>query len=130
MLEIVEQHFTQREKSVMYSCSDNLRLSLFYKFWTRKEAVLKAQGEGLLKSLDSVDVSSAHDSSEHQRVQVTENSNSEEFLVKDLDGPTGYAVALSVKGTITDILVRQVDHESFFSSELFTGRMQVRCGGK
>lgn len=59
---IVAQNFTPREKAEMLSCPIDCKLKSFYRFWTLKEAVLKAQGEGLLRQLDSVDVATAEGS--------------------------------------------------------------------
>jgi 4'-phosphopantetheinyl transferase len=67
---IVTEHFTPHEKAVMLSCPIDTRVKTFYRFWTRKEAVLKAQGEGLLKSLDCVDVAKHTDANEPWKVQV------------------------------------------------------------
>jgi 4'-phosphopantetheinyl transferase len=99
MLEIVEQHFTQREKHEVLSCPEDQRLILFYRFWTRKEAVLKAQGDGLLRQLDSVDVATGDDS-RLIKVFIEEGSVADEYSVTDIEGPLGFAAAVAVAGSI------------------------------
>ena len=77
MHDIVERHFTHNEKQEILSCLEKSRLELFYKLWTRKEAVLKAQGEGLLKALECVDVATNKNANGPWKVQVqiTEGPN-------------------------------------------------------
>jgi 4'-phosphopantetheinyl transferase len=95
MLEIIERHFTSREKHEIFSCPEDQRLILFYRFWTRKEAVLKAQGGGLLKALDSVDVAASNDVSRPWKALVRGGPVAEEFWVMDVNGPEGFATAVA-----------------------------------
>lgn len=104
MLEIVEQHFTQREKHEVLCCPEDQRLILFYRFWTRKEAVLKAQGDGLLKALDSVDVA-AGETQGPWRVRVAGESLVEEYSVTDIEAPASFAAAVAVAGSLTNISI-------------------------
>ncbi len=120
IIEIVDRYFTNREKLSIHSCTINERLTLFYKFWTRKEAVLKALGVGLLKPLDSVDVSFPQEFDTYMQVQVKDDTYSEIFFVKDVPGPEGYAIALAKAGPRADVLVQQLG-PGLFSSRKFTG---------
>lgn len=105
MLEIVEQHFTQREKHEIFSCPEDQRLILFYRFWTRKEAVLKAQGDGLLKALDSVDVATGEDSGPW-KVFIEEGSAADEYSVTDIEGPAGFEAAVAVPGSMVQTSIQ------------------------
>jgi 4'-phosphopantetheinyl transferase len=105
LLEIVEQHFTQREKYEVLSGPEDQRLILFYRFWTRKEAVLKAQGDGLLKALDSVDVA-AGEGPGPWRVRVAGGSVAEDYSVTDIEGPARFAAAVAVAGPVVEISVQ------------------------
>jgi len=95
MIEIVERHFTPREKHAIFCGQENLRSGLFYKLWTRKEAVLKAQGEGLLRPLDCVDVTTSRDAKGPLKVQVAGGLIAEDFWVMDVNGPEGFATAVA-----------------------------------
>jgi 4'-phosphopantetheinyl transferase len=53
----VERSLSVREQSDLLSISGESRLKAFYECWTRKEAILKAEGLGLTVPLDSFDVS-------------------------------------------------------------------------
>jgi len=108
---IIEQHFTSREKYEIFSCSGEQRLMLFYRFWTRKEAVLKAQGEGLLRSLDCVDVATSADAHGPWKVLVTGDLTTEEFWVSDTEGPAGFAAAVAAASPFIAISTRLVGEQ-------------------
>jgi 4'-phosphopantetheinyl transferase len=108
MLEIVAHHFTQREKHEIFSCPEDRRLMLFYRFWTRKEAVLKAQGEGLLRALDSFDVAIG-ETSGGRKVRCTDRTIEEEYLLVDIEAPIGFCTALGVANRTNDIFI-SVNH--------------------
>jgi 4'-phosphopantetheinyl transferase len=98
MLEIVERHFTPREKNAIFSIPESLRSALFYKLWTRKEAVLKAQGEGLLKPLGCFDMAANGDVSRPWRVFVREGPVAEDFWVMDVNSLEGFAASMASAG--------------------------------
>jgi 4'-phosphopantetheinyl transferase len=102
---IVAQHFTPREKAEMLLCSMDFRLKAFYRFWTRKEAVLKAQGEGLLRPLDCVDVATSGNGRGQWRVQVAGGPVAEDFWVMDVTGPAGFAIAVASARPVDEILI-------------------------
>jgi 4'-phosphopantetheinyl transferase len=55
---IVERFFTERERQRFFSLPESERMSAFFRAWTRKEAVLKAVGQGV-QSLDHCEVTFA-----------------------------------------------------------------------
>lgn len=56
-MQIAEHYFSLREKSQLRGVSEEERQLAFFNGWTRKEAFIKATGEGLSRALDSFDVS-------------------------------------------------------------------------
>jgi 4'-phosphopantetheinyl transferase len=54
--QIVERYFSPIEISVFLSLPPDERLEAFFNGWTRKEAFVKALGEGLARPLDEFDV--------------------------------------------------------------------------
>jgi 4'-phosphopantetheinyl transferase len=54
---IAANHFSSHEASVLRSLPAAQRLEAFYRLWTRKEAWLKATGDGIGESLSQVEVS-------------------------------------------------------------------------
>jgi 4'-phosphopantetheinyl transferase len=55
--EVADSHFSASERSQLNQLQGDAWLRGFYRCWTRKEAILKAEGVGLSRPLDSFDVS-------------------------------------------------------------------------
>jgi 4'-phosphopantetheinyl transferase len=55
--EVADGHFSPAELSDLRGLQRDAWLTGFYRCWTRKEAILKAEGVGLSRALDSFDVS-------------------------------------------------------------------------
>jgi 4'-phosphopantetheinyl transferase len=101
---LVERYFTARERREVLCGHKAQRLIRFYRLWTRKEAVLKAQGEGLLKGLDSVDVSAGHGSGPWP-VQPRDRGVEGEYHHMNIDAPAGFCSAIAVADCLTDISI-------------------------
>lgn len=103
---IVAQHFTRREKDALLSCPKDRREEMFYRFWSRKEAVLKAQGEGLLRELDSVDVATGEGTGPWL-VKVVGEGSVEEYLLFDVDTYKGFSAsaAVALYGSLNNFLL-------------------------
>lgn len=59
--DVAKRYFSRREIASLAALPADDQLSGFYRCWTRKEAIVKAIGEGLTRALDSFDVSVAAD---------------------------------------------------------------------
>lgn len=57
LTQIAQRHFSDSEFRKLEALDDAARELAFYRCWTRKEAYIKALGEGLSMALDSFDVS-------------------------------------------------------------------------
>lgn len=55
--DIAERFFSRSEVAALKALPESEQLDAFYRCWTRKEAVVKAVGEGLSRPLDTFDVS-------------------------------------------------------------------------
>jgi 4'-phosphopantetheinyl transferase len=55
--EVADMHFSASERAQLNQLQGDAWLLGFYRCWTRKEAILKAEGVGLFRPLDSFDVS-------------------------------------------------------------------------
>lgn len=54
--EVVKRCFSEREKHYWFNLSENEQLSVFYDFWTRKEAVVKGIGRGIALGLNHCEI--------------------------------------------------------------------------
>jgi 4'-phosphopantetheinyl transferase len=95
-LDIADQHFSVEERMTLRSLPSNERRTAFFRCWTRKEAVIKAFGEGLGYPLDSFDVDLAPASTSALRRFDGGAGEGASLLLRDLTPPPGYAAAGAV----------------------------------
>ena len=108
--ESVARRFFSPSENQQLSCVAGLeRQDAFYCCWTRKEAVIKATGEGLSARLDSFDVSLAPDAPVKVLADRGIDRESGDWSLLHFDIGDGYvgAVALRTSGTIK---LLQQDH--------------------
>jgi 4'-phosphopantetheinyl transferase len=55
--DVAEQNFAPTERAALLALPQPERAAAFYRCWTRKEALLKAEGSGLFRALDTFSVS-------------------------------------------------------------------------
>ena len=82
--EIAERFFSTNEIAALSALPATEKPAGFFRFWTRKEAYIKAIGTGLSHPLDQFDVT----------VEIAG------WSILDLDVESGYAAALAADGTI------------------------------
>ena len=95
---VAECSFSPRELSQLHNLPENLQQQAFFTCWTRKEAYLKARGEGLHVELDSFDVSVTPG---EPAALLRSSAGPEEvsrWSIYDLDPGAGYVAALAVEG--------------------------------
>jgi 4'-phosphopantetheinyl transferase len=97
--DIAERFFSAREVSMLRTLPDEARTQAFFNCWTRKEAYIKARGEGLSHPLDEFDVSLIP--GEPAALLGTRGDPQEltRWSLQALDAGEGYAAAVAVQGT-------------------------------
>ena len=91
--------FSSLENKVLQSLPEYQRQEAFFNCWTRKEAYIKAIGNGLYHALDRFDVSLAP--GEPARLVSVEGSAEQAscWFMKSLTPEDGYVAALAIKGS-------------------------------
>ena len=97
-IDIAQRFFSAPENEVFATLRDEVRDLAFFLCWTRKEAYIKAVGEGLSMPLDRFDV--AFTPGEPARILRTRGNpaEAERWTMLNLDPGPGYVGALAVEG--------------------------------
>jgi len=95
---ISERHFAAPERARLRAAPADRTAELFFTYWTRKEAVLKATGDGFLSALDELDVSGVPPGCPGPLVVSDRAGLSHRLVVIDLRPADGYAGALAAEG--------------------------------
>jgi 4'-phosphopantetheinyl transferase len=96
--ELAGHHFSTAEVLALRSLPPDAVLDGFFACWTRKEAFVKATGEGLARPLHQFDVSVGRTAA----LLVTRPDSSEagRWVLQRLDVGAGYAASLCVRGSV------------------------------
>jgi 4'-phosphopantetheinyl transferase len=87
------------ERALLEGCDAKRRRQVIAQLWTAKEAVLKATGEGICRSLRELDVAPAvATGTATLRRPVVGGSEIREWTVQLIDVGTGYAAAVAFEG--------------------------------
>jgi 4'-phosphopantetheinyl transferase len=97
-IKIAERYFSVGEVEALKSLSSNQQTDAFFNCWTRKEAFLKATGQGLTLPLDQFEVSLTP--GEHAQLLRTgwDSGEAAHWTLCDLKVGEGYRAALALRG--------------------------------
>lgn len=99
VLRLARHFFSQREVSELLSISSYLMNDAFFNCWTRKEAFIKAKGQGLSIPLDKFDVSlSPGEPAKLIRLHDNPNEIAEWYLQELSNIGEGYISSIAIKG--------------------------------
>lgn len=96
--EIAERFFAPRERDALQALPAELRTRAFYDCWTRKEAYIKARGEGLSIPLDRFEVSLAPGTPAALLHSEGSPKEAARWRLQELDPDPAYAAAVAVEG--------------------------------
>jgi 4'-phosphopantetheinyl transferase len=97
IMEVAHANFTKSEIKALAAAEPETRLRTFYRYWTRKEAIGKADGRGLLLPLASFDVSFEPIHTHPVPVSESPGELDRLYFVSDLDLGDGAAGALALE---------------------------------
>ena len=104
---IVERFFSPLENEKFRSLPEHSRKKTFFKYWTRKEALLKAMGRGLSFPLDEVNVvPDKIDETSDFFIRTKERNAEREWTLHDVSVFDGFASALALKDNHLDCATR------------------------
>jgi 4'-phosphopantetheinyl transferase len=95
--DIATRFFSAREVAALRAVAPALRTEAFFNCWTRKEAYIKAIGEGLSHPLDTFAVTLAP-GEPAALLHSADASESSRWTLRELNPAPGYAAALAVEG--------------------------------
>jgi 4'-phosphopantetheinyl transferase len=93
---LAERFFSESERRSLESLSGDELNAAFFRCWTRKEAYVKARGEGLSLPLHQFDVSVAAGESQALLATRPDPAEVKRWILRDLPAGHGYAAALAV----------------------------------
>jgi 4'-phosphopantetheinyl transferase len=96
---LAERFFSVRERHFLECLSGEELQVAFFRCWTRKEAYVKARGEGLSLPLHQFDVSVAPNESRALLATRPDPSETGRWILQDLPVSHGYVAALAVAET-------------------------------
>jgi len=96
--EIAARFFSARENTTLQTLPPHLRYAAFFTCWTRKEAYIKAHGEGLSLPLEQFDVSLAPGAPAALLATRHDPLAASRWSLQELQPGPGYVAALAVEG--------------------------------
>lgn len=103
---IVERFYTEAEKQAYRQVSAAEKREVFFQSWTRKEAYIKAIGDGLSRPLNSFELSMAPGDGPCVLRDNQDPDAATRWTIRDLKPATGYAGAMVVAGMDWEIRER------------------------
>jgi len=98
MQDIASRFFTAHENGLLQAVSSHQRLEAFFNCWTRKEACLKATGQGIGEGLAEVEVTLAHGEPARVLSIMGSTQAAAGWSLHALEPATGYVSALAYRG--------------------------------
>jgi len=94
---LAERFFSVSERESMRDLSGDELHGAFFRCWTRKEAYIKAKGEGLSLPLQQFDVSIEPDPKQALLATRPDRSEVNRWTIYNVSAKSGYAAALAVE---------------------------------
>lgn len=102
LLGMSRRYFTPREVGDLEAADISSQLDVFYQLWTRKEAFIKAHGEGVAYGLDQVQVTSGVDVPP-RFLALADGDEPSAWSLSHLDPAAGFRGALAVDSPLAEV---------------------------
>jgi 4'-phosphopantetheinyl transferase len=103
--EVAQRFFSRSERNQLGAIAPEQKTEAFFNCWTRKEAYIKARGEGVSFPLDQFDVSFAPDAPPALLGNRRDPAEVSRWSFEELAPADGYAAALTVEGNFSRLLL-------------------------
>lgn len=103
MDQLVARFFSARENERFQKVAANEKPAAFFNLWTRKEALLKATGEGITRSLSLVEVSFLAGETAKLVAVAGDVEKAKEWSLKELAPAVGFVGAVTVRNSQINI---------------------------
>jgi 4'-phosphopantetheinyl transferase len=107
MTHLAERFFSNQEKTILYELPESQKKEGFFNCWTRKEAFLKATGDGLSYPLERVDVTIAPQEPAKLLAIGGDPEAASIWSMQDLKPALNFAGAFALKGQINNVQTRR-----------------------
>ncbi len=111
LLKISNRFFAPLECKELYAASREDVAELFFNCWTRKEAFVKASGEGLSIPLDRFEVSTNSSKAYFKKIDWRDEQTSD-WSLKSIDFDTDYKAAIASKTKARKTIVKNWEFDS------------------
>jgi 4'-phosphopantetheinyl transferase len=101
--EVIDRYFSPAECATLHALDPAARRDACFTCWTRKEAFLKARGDGLAVPLDAFDVSSAPGDAARILAVRGPAADGRQWTMADVGPLQGFAAAVVVEGAVLEI---------------------------
>jgi 4'-phosphopantetheinyl transferase len=108
--DVAARFFSRREVEVLRGVAPELRPRAFFDCWARKEAYVKARGEGLSYPLDKFAVSLAPGETAALLSDELDPAETPQWLIAELRPADGYAAALAVRSREVKLTLFDLPH--------------------
>jgi 4'-phosphopantetheinyl transferase len=95
---IARRFFSAYEQEQLADLAAAEKIEAFFRCWTRKEAYIKATGDGLSLPLTQFDVSLAEGNTDALVTTRPDSAEAKRWLLREIAGGAGYIAALCVRG--------------------------------
>jgi 4'-phosphopantetheinyl transferase len=109
-LELAQRFFSEKEYQTLLRLPATDKQRAFFACWTRKEAFIKARGEGLSLPLSGFSVSVIPDAKAELQEVESDPSTISRWALMNLEPGEGYIGALAVEGSARRIHFCRFDH--------------------
>jgi 4'-phosphopantetheinyl transferase len=95
--DLVARFFSQRENEAFQKIPDDQKPAAFFNLWTRKEALLKATGEGITRALSLIEVSFLPGEPARLLAISGDAALAAQWSLRELSPATGFTGALAIQ---------------------------------